>query len=117
MVARCTGENDDCMALKLKTSLALAGVMFLVCTSPVIAALSDYLANLKGIMNSGTATAPANTAALSDADGVAVAEKRIRETPMAPPRNDCRRCSAVSLPEPGPVQTMGVGLARLHATY
>jgi uncharacterized protein YjgD (DUF1641 family) len=59
------------MTLKLRASLALAGVMPQVCTSPVIASLSDYLDTLKGAMDTDTATAPGTAAALSDAEVLA----------------------------------------------
>jgi len=67
------------MALKQKASLALAGVMSLVCISPVIAGLSDYLDTLKGAMQTDTATAPATAASLSDAEVVSGLKAALEE--------------------------------------
>jgi hypothetical protein len=67
------------MALKLQTSLALAGFMSLVSSNPVIAGLSDYLDGLKGTMQTDTATAPATAATLSDAEVAAGLKAALEE--------------------------------------
>jgi hypothetical protein len=54
------------MALKPKTWLALAGVMFLVCAGPVSAGLSDYLDSLKGVIDADSPAATAATGSLSN---------------------------------------------------
>ena len=59
------------MALKPKTLLALAGVMSLVCTSPVTAGLSDYMDSLKGVIDASPAAVPAATDKLSNDEVVA----------------------------------------------
>jgi len=59
------------MALKPKTLLALAGVMSLVCTSPVTAGLSDYMDSLKGVIDTSPTAIPAATDKLSNDEVVA----------------------------------------------
>lgn len=58
------------MSLKPKTLLALAGVMSLVCTSPVTAGLSDYMDSLKGVITTSPTSVPAATDELSNAEVV-----------------------------------------------
>jgi hypothetical protein len=67
------------MALKPKASLALAGAMSLVCCSPVIAGLSDYLDTLKGAMDSDKTAAPATAASPSDTEVVAGLKAALEE--------------------------------------
>lgn len=67
------------MVLKPKILLALAGVMFLVCTGPVTAGLSDYLDSLKGVIDTDSTAAPAATDALSNAEVVAGLKAALQE--------------------------------------
>ena len=67
------------MALNPKVSLALAGAMSLVCCSPVIAGLSDYLDTLKGAMDTDKTAAPATAASLSDAEVVSGLKAALEE--------------------------------------
>jgi hypothetical protein len=64
-------QEWDSMTLTLKTPLALAGVMSLVCTSPVIAGLSDYMDSIKGVVDTTPAAVPAATDKLSNDEVVA----------------------------------------------
>ncbi len=59
------------MALRRKTLLTLAGVMSLVCTSPLTAGLSDYMDSLQRVMNTSPTAAPAGTEKLSNDEVVA----------------------------------------------
>jgi hypothetical protein len=67
------------MALRMKTLLALVGVMSLVCTSPLTAGLSDYLDSLKGVMDTGPAATPAGTEKLSNDEVVAGLKAALEE--------------------------------------
>jgi len=67
------------MVLKQNTSLALAGVLSLVCAAPVTAGLSDYLDSLKGVIDADSPAAPAATGSLSNQEVAAGLKAALQE--------------------------------------
>ena len=67
------------MVLKPKAWLALAGVISVVCTSPVTAGLPDYLDSLKEVIDTDSTTATTATGSLSNQEVAAGLKAALQE--------------------------------------